>query len=260
MMDFAFALFSEEKIKTLAFICTAAVMLVSAVLLLLWTLKKIDAFETAEQKKILAEKECEFAEERRRQAGRYKAEVENLEKEISSQLGRLAKWIECGKTEEALCELERSVAETQKVPRPRVQPDPLLDYILSGLQKRCDGAAVCLKTKVGLSSFKGVTDVDFCTVLTNVVDNAVRAVCDAKCKNRFINLDIHRNGDILFIGCENSKTASGEKAGKRQFGHFGLVNIKKTVGKYGGDVQIEDCQETFRIQILLYCVKLPEFS
>lgn len=38
-----------------------------------------------------------------------------------------------------------------------------------------------------------------------------------------------------------------------KFGHFGLINIRETVAKYGGDVQIAEGPETYSIQAILYC-------
>ena len=254
MIDFAFLSFSAEKTTVLAFICMAATMLVAAVLLLFWLLKRIDFLAKMNQKKIIAEKECEFALERQNQEVRYQEEIAALEKRMSFQLEQLSGWIANGRIPDAVSELERSIADVQKIRRPQMQPNHLVDYLLAGLSERCDQAGIRLDIKVSLPSSIGVKDVDFCTILSNLIDNAVKAACSARNEKRFIHLDIHRNGDILFIGCENSKSHNADKeTNPRRFGHLGLINIREAVSKYEGDVQIENHLETFRIQVMLYC-------
>lgn len=257
MVGFVLLSASAEKTRTLAALCAADVLLVSAVLLLFWLFKRIDAVSRQERKEKILVQEYQLALERQTQAEQYQQEIRTLEEKMTALLDRLSRLIAVGRTGDAVSELEQSISEVQKVRRPEIQRNLLVDYLLAGLEKRCALSGIRLRTEIDLSSNIGIDDVDFCTILSNLMDNAVNAASEANEGKRFLDLNIHRNGNILFIGCENSKSGDGicAESPSRRFGHFGLVNIRETASKYDGDVQIEDNPDTFIVQTLIYCKK-----
>ena len=256
MACFVILAVSAEKTRALAAVCASAVLLVSSVLLLFWLFKRIGNISRQERERRLLEQEYRLALERQTQAEQYQEEIRALEEDMAAQLDRLSRLIADGKIGDAASELERSIVEVQRVRRPEIQQNPLMDYLLASLEKRCRLGEIRLKTEVGVSADIGIDDVDFCTILSNLLDNAVNAVHGVSEGKRFIDLTIHRNGGILFIGCENSKSPETPVENPEcRFGHFGLANIRETAAKYGGDVQIEDGPEKFSVQTLLYCAK-----
>lgn len=254
MIDFVFVLFSAERIMALAAVCAAAALLISAVLLVFWLFKRIEYIARQEREKELTEQEYQFAVEDRTQAAQYQKEISSLEENMTSRLRKLSRLIADQKISDAVSDLEESIADVQKIRRPEMLRNPLLDYLLASLEKRCDSTGIRLDTEIDPALDTGMEDVDFCTILSNIMDNAVNAACKAEDEKRFILLKIHRNGGILFIGCKNSTVPEeGAERTSRRFGHFGLFNIRETAAKYGGDVQIENHAETFTIQTLVYC-------
>jgi len=108
-----------------------------------------------------------------------------------------------------------------------------------------------------------VEAVDVVTILGNLLDNALDAV--SKVDNRKINLSIRYDKNSLLIHIDNSfdgivEYADGadsagssilsRKAGD-DHGH-GLKNIRKSVEKYNGHVEITHDDHVFSVGILLY--------
>jgi len=101
---------------------------------------------------------------------------------------------------------------------------------------------------------------DIVIILGNLLDNALSAV--AKVEDKIIKLDIEFNKSNLFIKIDNTfdgnvKYAEGEenhivtlKSGE-EHGH-GLSNIRKSVEKYNGHINITHDNNVFSVGVLLY--------
>jgi len=104
---------------------------------------------------------------------------------------------------------------------------------------------------------------DTVTILGNLLDNSLDAV--AKVKDKIIKLDIAFNKSNLYIKIDNSfdgninyakekdeeeKRIVTQKAGGEH--GFGLENIRKTVEKYNGHIDISHDSNMFSVGILLY--------
>lgn len=113
-----------------------------------------------------------------------------------------------------------------------------------------------------------LNDIDLCVVLSNAIDNAVKA-CDTsaergadECRNaalnslqselsvscrlekKYIRINSRLKGDFLMIDIENSN-------GKYEHGTgIGLANIEAVAQKYGGCINVEETTEVFRLSVL----------
>lgn len=98
---------------------------------------------------------------------------------------------------------------------------------------------------------------DAVAILGNLLDNAMDAVF--KTKTRKICLDVgYRKGRILIylentydgrVNCKNGDILSTKSGG----GHgYGLKNIRKTLEKYNGCMDIEYTDTVFVVDILMY--------
>ena len=104
---------------------------------------------------------------------------------------------------------------------------------------------------------------DIVTILGNLLDNAIDAV--AKIDDKQIKLDIEYSKESLFVQVENTfdgevKYANGkdgiaEAITTRKIGDnhgYGLKNIRKSVEKYNGHVDINHEGNVFSVGVLLY--------
>ena len=98
-------------------------------------------------------------------------------------------------------------------------------------------------------------DVDLCILLGNLLDNCIEAV--EKVNNRFIELIIDKNNDVVFINLRNTfdlnslKYENGEYISSKTDGKnhgIGMKNIENIINKYNGNIVI-DINEYFSTYI-----------
>ena len=93
----------------------------------------------------------------------------------------------------------------------------------------------------------GISDIDFCIILGNALDNAISACSRIdKGKQKYIHMTGKVQGDFLLMEIENSYS------GRRMIrSGTGLTNIRAAVGKYHGAVGIRTEGEKFMLSILV---------
>jgi sensor histidine kinase regulating citrate/malate metabolism len=138
-----------------------------------------------------------------------------------------------------------------------------LDSIINFKLKNAVEDRIKLEINILAPPALDVEPVDIVTILGNLLDNALDAV--AKVENKVIKLNIEHSKGNLFIKAENTfdgevkynpekngteKMPATRKKGS-EHGH-GLANIRKSVEKYNGDMDIAHESEIFSVSILLY--------
>lgn len=100
--------------------------------------------------------------------------------------------------------------------------------------------------------------VDICTIFANALDNAIEA-CQRMDKEQksWITMKIKRTDYFYFVEIANSslrqeKTGKTSKTDKKNHG-FGLQNMKKTVEKYGGVMEVKEETDRFQTKLILKC-------
>jgi len=90
-----------------------------------------------------------------------------------------------------------------------------------------------------------ISDIDFCIILSNAIDNALNA-CKTVSSEKYINIKGNIQGDFILIEVKNSiehKIALKEG--------IGLKNIKMVAEKYNGAVNINISDNEFILSVLL---------
>ena len=124
---------------------------------------------------------------------------------------------------------------------------PVLDILLGNKLGMAEAAQVQTKCTLAVPDPCGVTDIDFCIVLSNALDNAIQAckslAADAE---RYIHVSGRIQGDFLMMEVENSFHGKGMvKPGT------GLSNVKAVAEKYGGAMTIRDQEQWFEIRLVI---------
>ena len=57
---------------------------------------------------------------------------------------------------------------------------------------------------------------------------------------------------LLFLTVENPYTAAAQQAAKAQGHGLGLKSVQMAVEKYGGSLKINNPQQLFRVEVILY--------
>ena len=99
-----------------------------------------------------------------------------------------------------------------------------------------------------------ISELDLCTVISNLLDNAIDACMELPVEERLIRIYMEMKGNYLYFSIIN--TAGGKK--KERFfstkgdGHgFGISRIDAIVKKYGGYVKRASEDESFSTEVLL---------
>lgn len=98
-----------------------------------------------------------------------------------------------------------------------------------------------------------ITDADLCSMLMNILDNAITAA--GKAQEPYILLDVHVNNGFFAVICENSFDGSAAKQVFQTTGlqihGLGLKIIENTVEKYQGVMDTQQKNGRFRMRIVV---------
>lgn len=99
-----------------------------------------------------------------------------------------------------------------------------------------------------------VKDADLCSILSNLIDNAIEAV-DKIENDKTVKLNINQKGNMLFIAMENpsvynplENNFNSQKKGNHG---WGTKIINDIVNKYNGNMTMNYDNKIFKIKIML---------
>lgn len=102
---------------------------------------------------------------------------------------------------------------------------------------------------------------DLCIILGNLIDNAIDALQPLPGEQRYIRISVSQTKGTLLITVQNpyigtiKKNTFGEiitgKPDAASHG-IGLTSVRLSADKYGGQLQIDDDNNLFKVSVLLY--------
>lgn len=115
-----------------------------------------------------------------------------------------------------------------------------------------------IEMEIALPDSLPVSDTDMCSILGNILENAILACDNLPDKDRFIDMAIRReNESMLYIVATNSFDGKANKNGdtylstRRSGSGLGLKSIKETAEKYGGSVRFSHKGTEFYTDVVL---------
>ena len=160
------------------------------------------------------------------------------------------------KSQKYLQEITIDLESTMPVARTGIHA---LDMILWNKISLAKENSITLQPAIdGMLTGLQITDYELCSLLGNLLDNAIEAVQKLPEENRQISLRIGRQLDMLCIFCENP-FATIQKEGNRfitlkadhQNHGLGLRQVKHIAHKYNGTVDIKTEDNIFSVSVLL---------
>ena len=183
-------------------------------------------------------------------------ETKSFRHDIRNHIAVVKKLLQNGKLEEAITYMEDLDDMAEKMSFPCSTNNPVVDILVGNKL----GIAKSMGIDVGCSLLLpypcGIRDIDICIVLSNALDNAIRAVksLDAGME-KYIRVSGRIQGDFLMMEIQNSFQGKGAfKKGT------GLSNVKKVAERYGGAMSIETQENVFVLHVLLIIPQHPESS
>ena len=127
----------------------------------------------------------------------------------------------------------------------------LIDTIVSSKMTLASTYDIKYTCEGSLPEELGISKVDLCAVISNLLDNAIEA-CQKVDENRYIEFEIHLIKDQLYIGMKNSsngkyKRKRGEldTTKKGDFHGVGLKHIRNIIDQYNGMYKEEAGSDCF---------------
>ena len=125
--------------------------------------------------------------------------------------------------------------------------NPILDILLQEKLSFAVSNGIEVKHDVQISRDCGVEDIDLCIILANALDNAVHACAEVTGRQPEISVTVRRRHHFLLMEVVNTMIPA---QGRMEYG-TGLDNIRHTVEKYEGTMEIENSGGKFRLTALL---------
>lgn len=151
------------------------------------------------------------------------------------------------KTEAALRYVEGMENLTADLSFPVSTNHPVLDILLGNKLGIAEENQIEVRCSLEVPYPCGISDIDFCIILGNALDNAISACSRIdNGKQKYIYMTGKVQGDFLLMEIENSYS------GRRMIrSGTGLTNIKAAVEKYHGAVEMRTEGEKFVLSILV---------
>lgn len=133
----------------------------------------------------------------------------------------------------------------------------VIDVVLSQKISRARRKQIHIKCDVQSIYLTHIMDHDLCSLLSNILDNAIEAT--EKCKDKTIRLSIRKNQNCLVIQEENpyeevlydkKKRLKTTKQKKEEHG-LGLVSMKQIVKQYNGMMKYHLENGIFKITVVI---------
>jgi sensor histidine kinase regulating citrate/malate metabolism len=132
----------------------------------------------------------------------------------------------------------------------------MADAILNSKLNIAEKLNVRLNVKANLPENLPMTDVELCSVLGNMLDNATEACAALPENERFMRVYMGRLKGQLYLSVQNSagkvrKSANGYLSTKEGEHGYGLFRIDRVAKKYGGYVNRQNEEGVFATEIMI---------
>ncbi|QYE97996.1 sensor histidine kinase [Paraclostridium sordellii] len=135
----------------------------------------------------------------------------------------------------------------------------ILDIILNEKKAKCNENNISFSCDINFSKCSFIEMTDVCSIFSNILDNAIEACNKVNNNERYIKIRGTVVKSYYVIRCENSKMNKVKiknnkiiTSKKDKFIHgIGLKSVKSSLKKYDGELEIEDFESEFLLQIYI---------
>ncbi|MBR4026549.1 MAG: GHKL domain-containing protein [Lachnospiraceae bacterium] len=188
----------------------------------------------------------------------YVKEVRAIKHDIQAHMNVLCNYLELGKVEKAL-EYLRKMTEYEKLKDIKFY-DVGNEVVNMILYESIARSNVCITVEClgNIPKELLLSDYDLCVIFSNLLSNSVEACEKLKIYDKKIRLEMKQYKNHFFIKIQNpieweidvdKLSVISSKADKKCHG-YGILNIKKIVKKYEGEIIFNKKDDIFEVEIL----------
>lgn len=174
----------------------------------------------------------------------YRNHIQNMKNRLDGDQGELEQYLD---------ELADDLTQTDtSIQTGNVMADAVLNSKLSVAEQK----SIQLNVKTHIPKGIEMTDVEMCSVLGNLLDNAIEACEKLPCDKRFLRVYIDKFKGQFYLSVQNSSPSIQRDKGifrttKAGTHGFGLFRIDRIAKKYGGYVNRQYEEGVFATELLL---------
>ena len=162
--------------------------------------------------------------------------------------------------EDALEYIDAYISLTAKVNRRINSGSKILDIIVNSKLGEAKAKNIDFTCDVGYVGDTGITDIDMCALVANLLDNAIEACERMEHGERWISVYMQKQQHMFFIEVANSidkmpVMKHGQfltEKGDRELHGYGIKSIRRIVDKYDGTVAFQIENKTFKVEISFF--------
>lgn len=174
----------------------------------------------------------------------YRNHIQNMKNRLDGDQGELEQYLD---------ELADDLTQTDtSIQTGNIMADAVLNSKLSVAEQK----SIQLNVKAHIPKGIEMTDVEMCSVLGNLLDNAIEACEKLPCDKRFLRVYIDKFKGQFYLSVQNSSPSIQRDKGifrttKAGTHGFGLFRIDRIAKKYGGYVNRQYEEGVFATELLL---------
>ena len=171
-------------------------------------------------------------------------------------MNNIISYIDRGDTEKAKEYIREIIASADKTAMQRYCDNEIVNIILSSYEKDIKEKGIQFKYSIQIPDKMPFSDVDFTSILSNGLENAINAVSELNPEDRVITLDLRMNEDKLLLSVKNPYARKFEMVNgipqARDSGHgLGTQSIKYITEKLKGNCQFVKKDGQFVLRVVL---------
>lgn len=171
-------------------------------------------------------------------------------------LNNISSYIEHGDTEKAKAYIREIISITDKTSTQKYCRNDLVNMIISSYEKEMNEKGICFNHYIRIPVKLPVSDVDFTSILSNGLENAINAVSQLDFDKRTITLNLQMNDTKLLLSIKNPYANSvdmldGIPQAKERCHGLGTQSIKYVTDKLNGNCQFIAEDEQFTLRVVL---------
>lgn len=225
-------------LQAAACICLCAVV---------FSMKKIVGAISAEERLGLLEQQAKVQENYIREAGARYEMTRSFRHDIKNHLIVLERLLQADETKKACRYLENLGQASDALTYPVSTGNTAVDVLLGSKFSIAAQEGIKVECEMKIPPSGKIGDLDWCILLSNAIDNAIRANSLVEQADRYIRVSGRQKGNFYLLDIVNP--CGKERKGIPKDG-TGVSNMRAVAEKYGGTVEINVADGVFKLDVL----------
>lgn len=203
-------------------------------------------FQEAQKLKLLKQ-QAQVQEVYIREAAMRYEQTRAFRHDIKNHLTVVAELLRQNQTEEAKSYLSQLENASDRLDGGVMTGNAAVDALLGSKLSLAGQEGIRTECGITIPGDSGIPDLDWCIVLSNAVDNAIKACREVAPENRCLKLESRKKGNFYLISIENSCSQALEQVPEDG---TGLSNIRAVAETYNGRVENTVSHGIYRLKLL----------